>query len=450
MLQPTSEPHSSVTRSLERLSQSLRQVTRITSPDPSLTLPALVLLHPNAVDRDKMGKRLGTVRAVYVVALCSIGSFLFAFDTGIVGGVLTMPSFQRDFKYTKAEKAHVNSLCVSVLQAGAFFGCFAVWPVTARFGRRLAFMACSAVFCAGAIMQVIVSGSLPVFYVGRVISGVGTGGATVLVPIFSAEMAPKEIRGMLGSCFQLFFATGVCVSYWVDYAAASGVSNDSSTQWQIPVGLQFVPGAIMGLGMLLVKESVRWLAKKGRNEEALESLVWVRGGEDTPEVRAEFEEILNGVQLEVQQSEGFTYKEVLQPANRLRLAIAISVQLCQQLTGNTSLAYFAPQIFSAIGAGNKSLFITGFFGIVKMFGCSVFLFFLVDVVGRKKPFMGGAFAMGCLFLIISIIVLKFPPKQNATGISSAGAAGIAMVYLEAIAFNMSWGPLYVFVSGECF
>lgn len=118
-----------------------------------------------------MGKRLGTFRAAYVVGLCAIGSFLFAFDTGIVGGVLTLASFQRDFKYTEKEKSHVNSLCVSVLQAGAFFGCFAIWPVTSRFGRRIGFMVCSLVFCIGAIMQVVVSGSLPLFYVGRVISG---------------------------------------------------------------------------------------------------------------------------------------------------------------------------------------------------------------------------------------------------------------------------------------
>jgi hypothetical protein len=65
----------------------------------------------------------------------------------------------------------------------------------------------------------------------------------------------------------------------------------------------------------------------------------------------------------------------------------------------------------------------------------------VDVVGRKKPFMGGAFAMGSFMLIIAFIVLKFPPKADADGITPAGAAGIAMVYLEAISFNMSWGPL---------
>ena len=402
--------------------------------------------------RSAMGKQLGTFRAIYVVALCAIGSFLFAYDTGIVGGVLTLPSFQRDFGYTKKEKTQINSNCVSILQAGAFFGCFAVWPVASRFGRKWAFITASIVFCIGAIVQTINTHSIGAFYAGRVISGLGTGAATVLVPMFSAEMAPKEIRGALGSCFQLFFATGVCISYWVTYAASSGLSKEKSIQWQVPVGLQLVPGALMGLGMLLVKESTRWLAKKGRNEESFESLVWVRGGEDTPEVRAEFSEILAGVELEIRQSEGLTWKELLLPSNRLRIFIAVTLQLCQQLTGNTSLAYYAPQIFATIGAGNKSLFITGFFGLVKMAGVATFIFFFVDTIGRKKPFMAGAFAMGSFMLIIACLVATHPPKKNTenAGISPYGAAGIAMVYLEAFSFNMSWGPLAWLYIGEIF
>lgn len=397
-----------------------------------------------------MGKRLGTFRACYVVALCSIGSFLFAYDTGIVGGVLTFPSFQNDFGYSKAEKTQVNSNCVSILQAGAFFGCFGIWPLTSWLGRRWGFIIASAVFCVGAIMQVINTHSIGVFYAGRVISGLGTGAATVLVPMFSAEMAPKEIRGKLGSCFQLFFATGVCISYWVDYAAQKGISSTSSTQWQVPIGLQLVPGGLLGVGMLLVKESVRWLAKKGRNEEAYASLLWVRGGVDGPEIRAEFAEILTGVELEVRESEGLTWRELLLPSNRLRMFIAITIQLCQQLTGNTSLAYYAPQIFATIGAGNKTLFITGFFGLVKIAGVLLFLLFFVERFGRKIPFMVGAFAMGSFMLIIALIVATHPPKPSATGITSAGAAGIAMVYLEAFAFNMSWGPLPWLYIGEIF
>ena len=110
--------------------------------------------------------------------------------------------------------------------------------------------------------------------------------ATVIVPMYSAEMAPKNIRGMLGSMFQFFFTMGVMTSYWIDYAAAKHISDDNSLQWQLPVGLQLVPGAILGFGMLLTKESPRWLAKTGRHEKALASLAWVRGG-DTPAVQQE-------------------------------------------------------------------------------------------------------------------------------------------------------------------
>jgi MFS family permease len=95
----------------------------------------------------------------------------------------------------------------------------------------------SAVFIVGGILQVVNTGSIACFYAGRVISGFGVGAATVLVPMYSAEMAPKNIRGQLGSGFQLFFAIGVCVSYWVNYAVQKHV-EPSTKQWQIPIGLQ--------------------------------------------------------------------------------------------------------------------------------------------------------------------------------------------------------------------
>ncbi|CZR64016.1 related to quinate transport protein [Phialocephala subalpina] len=388
---------------------------------------------------------LGNFRAIYLVFLCCIGSFLFAYDTGIVGGVLTLASFEKDFRYSKKAATNVNSNCVSILQAGAFFGCFLIWPITARFGRRLSIVLSSLVFCLGGILQVVNTHSIGCFYAGRIISGFGVGAATVLVPMFSAEMAPKNMRGQLGSCFQLFFALGVCTSYWVNYGVQKHIKS-STLQWQVPIGLQLVPGGILGLGMLLVKESVRWLAKKGRNDEAWNNLVWVRGG-DGPEVQAEFEEIQQGLEEEFRATEGVTWKELLLPANRFRVFVIISMQLGVQLTGNTSLAYYAPQIFAAVGAGQSTLLVTGFFGVVKVVAVSTFCLFIVGRIGRKTAFMGGAAAMGSFMLAIAIIVAKDPPSGK---ITSPAIAAIIMVYAEAASYNFSWGPVSWLYMGEIF
>ncbi|KAF7588110.1 hypothetical protein BBP40_006175 [Aspergillus hancockii] len=356
-----------------------------------------------------MGKTLGLVRAYYTVALACTGSFLFAYDTGIIGGVLTFKSFQSSFRYTKEQKSTISSNSNSLLQAGA------------------------------------------AFYVARVISGLGVGMATVIVPMFTSEMAPKEIRGRLGAGFQAFFTLGVFFSYWIDYAVEKYIPSTSDRQWQVPIGLQLVPGGILGLGMLFLKESVRWLAKKGRHEEAMQSLVWIRGGEETDEIREEMREILEGIEADNLATEGVSWMEVLRvPANLHRICIAITIQIGVQITGNTSLAYYAPQIFQAVGAGDNSLFVSGFFGVAKVVSCWLFLLFLVERIGRRWPLIVGAFLMGSLMLIVGLLTKFYPLDPDATSISSAGIASILMVYFEAMCYNMSWGPVPWLYMSEIF
>ena len=189
------------------------------------------------------------------------------------GGVLTLKSYKRDFGYT--DSTTVSAVMVSLQNAGAFIAAVCISFISERFGRKRTIMAACAVFCLGVILQVIPSHSLPCFYVGRVISGLGLGSATAVVPSYSAEMAPKEIRGKVGSGVQWLFAAGVMVSYWIDYGVSIGLP-ESSKQWQIPVGLQLVPASALGLGLLALPESARWLAKKERYEEAWKSLTWIR------------------------------------------------------------------------------------------------------------------------------------------------------------------------------
>jgi MFS family permease len=88
-------------------------------------------------------------------------------------------------------------------------------PFTARFGRRWSIALASLIFEIDGIIQVFNTGFIGAFYAGRVIGGIGVGMATVLIPMYSAEMSPNSIRGRLGSCFQFFFTLGVMTSYWV-------------------------------------------------------------------------------------------------------------------------------------------------------------------------------------------------------------------------------------------
>ncbi|RAL16299.1 putative MFS sugar transporter [Aspergillus homomorphus CBS 101889] len=396
-----------------------------------------------------MGRKLGLFRAICLVSASCMGSFAFAFDTGVISGVLTLSSFQRDFRYTAAEKTSVNSNAVSILQAGAFFGCFFTTPIAKYLGRRLGLIVSSLVFTVGTILQVVNSHTLGTFYTGRVIAGFGIGAATVLIPVYAAEMSPKEFRGRLGACFQLFFTLGVMIAYWVTYAVSKDQPS-ATKQWQIALGLQLLPSSVLLVGMLAVKESARWLASKGRINQARESLKWVRGGEETEELQKEFDEILAGIAEEARIKEGFTFRELLIPANRYRLFIAFTIQLAAQLTGNTSLAYYATQIFSAVGAGNSSKLVTGFFGLVKVVGVCVFQLFVLDRVGRRWPFMVGAAAMGSFMLIIACVLATHPTNSSATHASPAGIAMILMTYCEAFSYNMSWGPLPWLYVGEIF
>lgn len=124
-----------------------------------------------------------------------------------------MPSFYKDYNFDSND-SKVQSFAVSLQQLGAFVACFVIWPVTNKYGRRIPMMICSFIFCIGAMIETINTRSLPAFYVGRVIAGLGLGGATVIVPMYSSEMAPKQLRGRIGCFFQLFYTIGILISYW--------------------------------------------------------------------------------------------------------------------------------------------------------------------------------------------------------------------------------------------
>ncbi|KAJ5757615.1 uncharacterized protein N7511_006309 [Penicillium nucicola] len=377
-------------------------------------------------------------RTYWLALVLCCGGALFGYDSGVIGGVLTFPSFEASFNITKSQKTSISAIAVGIQQAGAFAGCFLIWPITNRLGRRSAMMICSAVFCIGVVLEVIDTHSLSAFYVGRVICGLGVGGSATVIPIYMSEMSPKEIRGQLGSCYQLTYTIGILVSYWIDY----GVKEMESTarQWQLPIGLQLVPGFLMGVGVLSLGESVRWLLAAGREEEAWRSLVWIRAGEGE-DVVGEFEDMRRGLEEERHATAGFRLRELLEWNNLHRLLIGGGLFLAQQSTGSTALAYFGPQFFAIlVGDGDRTLLLTGIFGAVKVVACSIFVVFLSDRFGRRPLLINGAAFMAICMIATAAVIKAYPQPGNGT-VTSSGIATVALIYLDIIAYNFSWGPL---------
>ncbi|KAI0012992.1 general substrate transporter [Xylariaceae sp. FL0662B] len=388
------------------------------------------------------GTTLGNLRAYWLGSVVCMGGFLFGYDSGIVGGVLTLASFQDDYRYGSSHQTRTNSLSVGLQQLGAFIACFIAWPLTDKLGRKKTLMLSSFVFCVGAVIQTINTHSLAAFYVARVIAGLGLGVATVVVPMFNSEMMPKEIRAQVGSFFQWFYTFGIFTSYWVDYGVARGIATTDPAQWQIPIGLQLAPAAMLGLGMLTIRESTRWLTKKGRHDEAWESLQWIRA-DGSQAIVDEMQEIRFGVEVEALEIEGFRFRELLQRENFKRVFAAFAIFTAQQATGATAFAYFGPQYFKLIvGNSEQSLLLTAIFGAVKVVACGVFVLWFSERLSRRQVLVGGAALMAACQITTAVVVKTSPAHaQGDSSVTPTERATIALIYLFVVIYNFSWGPM---------
>ncbi|OQE31554.1 hypothetical protein PENSTE_c001G02731 [Penicillium steckii] len=405
------------------------------------------------------GRFMKNYRVYILTSVAYLGSLLFGYDTGVMGSVLALDSFKKDFGlpvgtggFADSENASISSNVVSLLTAGCFFGSIFAAYINDRIGRRYSLMLFSMIFLVGAAVQVGAHHQIGTIYAGRVVAGLGIGGMSSITPVFVSENAPPEQRGRIAGLFQEFLVIGSTFAYWLDYGVALHVPEGTS-QWRIPVAIQLVPGGLMLIGLFFLKESPRWLMKQGRQEEALNSLAYIRNeSEDNEEVLREIAEIRAAIEEETASTEGVTWKECLQKSNRYRFLIAFVMMFWQQFSGTNSIGYYAPQIFASVGinATNTSLFATGIYGTVKVVATAIFLLIGIDRWGRKYSMMGGAAWMAVMMFIIGAVLATKPPNPDSTSVSSASIAMVTMIYLYVIGYSFSWGPTPWVYLGEIF
>ncbi|KAG6852503.1 hypothetical protein C0991_011461 [Blastosporella zonata] len=403
------------------------------------------------------------IRVYYLAFIVYWGIVLFGYDTGIAGGVVSQKYFRQEFGLLNEDGTPnvsrtnaVSSNVVSVLQAGAFFGALTSAPLSSKFGRKWTLVAFTAIFSLGAILTTVAKdkhGGLGLIYSGRVVSGFGVGGISAVAPAFVSECAPKEVRGRITGLFQIMVAIGVMISYFINLGISLHIKTGPKI-WRIPFGFQLVPAGIMLFGLLTVKESPRWLASVGRNEEAVANLAYLRRlPVDHPDVSHEIAEIETQIEEERAAREGLGLKEAFfGKGNFIRFLIAFVIFLLQQWGGQNSVSYYAPQIFTSIGYTGtaNSLLASGIYGIVKVVATSIFVFFFVESLGRRLSLMISGIGMGTLFFIIGSILKTHPPSTTAAigaAPPPASKAMAAMLYIYVCFYSMGWGPLpWVYVS----
>ncbi|CEL63148.1 Quinate permease OS=Neurospora crassa (strain ATCC 24698 / 74-OR23-1A / CBS 708,71 / DSM 1257 / FGSC 987) GN=qa-y PE=3 SV=2 [Rhizoctonia solani AG-1 IB] len=399
-------------------------------------------------------------RVFLIAVFASLGGLLYGYNQGVFSSVLDMYSFNARMASVTSNSGTKGWL-VAILELGAWFGVLCTGQLADKFGRKRTILLAVVVFVIGVIIQTAAFQPVSIF-VGRFVTGLGVGSLSMAVPLYNAELAPPEVRGSLVAMQQMSIVTGIMVSFWIDYGTnyigGTGESQ-SEAAWRIPLALQLVPALILGVGVIFMPYSPRWLVAQGRDEEAIKVLCMTRElPEDSEVIQIEYLEIKAEVlfEAELEQAKYPQYQDGSKSSrfklglskytslitNRtylIRVAVGSLTMFFQQWTGINAVLYYAPSIFRSLGlSGNTiSLLATGVVGIT-MFLTTIPAVIYIDQIGRKPVLVSGAIIMGVCHLIIAILSARFSDSWQSH--TAAGWVACVLVWVFAAAFGYSWGP----------
>lgn len=279
-------------------------------------------------------------------------------------------------------------------------------------------------------MNIFGGNVLTSFIVYRIIGGIGVGLASMLSPLYIAEMAPAEIRGRLVSFNQLAIVGGMLVVYAVNTIIVSGQEEAwiNSTGWRYMFLSENVPAVIFLIFLIFVPKTPRFQVMKGNEENALEVLSQLNGPEEAPVILSNIKNSFNQ-----EKSHWLSF-------GGLVVIIGLLLSIFQQFVGINVVLYYAPEIFKGMGVSAEDSYLqTILVGVINL-AFTILAITTVDKYGRKKLMLIGSIAMA-----ISMIGLGFSLFTQSVGIFAL----LAML-LYIAAFAMSWGPVTWVLLSEIF
>ena len=327
----------------------------------------------------------------FICAVATMGGLMFGFDIAIISGAV--PYIQSYFGWSELELGWG----VSSLLVGAVLGAFGSGSITDRYGRKKVLIVVALFFAVSCALTAL-AGSSALFIGARLFGGLAVGAASVLSPMYVAEVAPARNRGMLVAVYQLTIVIGILCSYTINYWLHD---VDNNWRWMFATGT--VPSVLFFIGLFFIPESPRWLYKAGRKDDSLRVLTRI-GGEEM--AGFEIKEIAGSLSEVTGSAPG---GELFKPKWRKVMIVGFFLAILVQISGINTIIDYAPKILLAAGVEIKNALLqTSFLGLINF----VFTFvaiFLIDKVGRRLLYLTGSMGMA---ITLVMLALSFYLKMN--------------------------------------
>jgi major inositol transporter-like SP family MFS transporter len=333
-----------------------------------------------------------------ITIVSTFGGLLYGYDTGVVNGAL--PFMSRDDQLGLTP--FTQGLVTSTLLLGAAFGAVFGGRLSDRKGRRKTILSVAFIFVI-ATLGCSMAPNVAAMVTFRMILGLAVGATAVTVPAFLAELSPAEHRGRIVTQNQLMIVSGQLFAYTFN-AILANTFGEAGNIWRYMLAIATLPAVILWLGMLIVPESPRWLAAKGKFGEALDVLRRIR---EEKRAQMEWNEIRQTVEKDAKMKKA-TLKDLKLPFVRRIIVIGVGIAMIQQLTGVNSIMYYGTEILKKSGFSTGAALIGNIAnGLISVLATLTGIA-LLDRAGRRKMLITGLAGTSTALLLIGIfsITLK--------------------------------------------
>lgn len=361
--------------------------------------------------------------------IASLGGLLFGFDTGVIAGALVY--LQEDFQLTPVTEGLVVT---SLLFPGATSGALLGGPIADRVGRKKSLIIAGVIFVVGTVVCALAP-SIAVLVAGRIALGYAVGVASVVVPLYLAEMAPASQRGRIVTVNQLMLVIGLFLAFVIN-AVLANLINDTVV-WRYMLGVALIPAVGLLLGMLTLPDTPRWYASKQMWSEAKRTLQRAHLADRVEDEYRQITAIVEADHLNGKVSVLATLRS--EPWMKRLILVGIILAIAQQTTGINVVMYYAPTVLESSGLTRSASLLASVTVGVAMIVFTVVGMWILGLMGRRKMMLlgfGGVAAshLGLFFTYLlpesslrSYLILLFMLLVTAFMVTFLGTTGFLVL-----------------------